>query len=87
MKNDNVFIVVAVSICLTLLGAVYGVSLYAVDVDWDSISGIILGIYLYVAYLLLSIICGKPQNRLQSFQRATLPGKNPKVYRNEVYEY
>lgn len=90
MKNDNTFIAVAASICLILLGVVYGVSLYELDVDWDSISGIILGVYLYVAYLLLNIICGKPKNRLQSFQRAALHGmhrKNPQVYRNDVYKY
>ena len=87
MKNSNAFIAIAAGICFVLFGVAYGVSLYEVDLNWDSISGIILGAYLYVAYLLLGIICGKPRNQLQSFQRAALHGKDAKAYRNEVYEY
>lgn len=87
MKNDNIFIIIAVSVCFVLLSVVYSLEFYEFTIDWDNISGTILGIYLYLAYLFLSFICGKPKNQMRYSQRTALHGKNQKAYSSEVYEY
>lgn len=67
--SDNIFIIVAVGICFVILSIICGIVFYGVAIDWDSISRIILGIYLYQAYLLLRIVWDKPENHRQSSKR------------------
>lgn len=64
--SDNIFIIVAVGFCFVILCIICGIVFYGVAIDWDSISRIILWIYLYQAYLLLRIIWDKPKNQKQS---------------------
>lgn len=64
--SDNIFIIVAMGICFVILSIISGIVFYGVAIDWDSISRVILGIYLYQAYLLLRIIWDKPKNQKQS---------------------
>ena len=64
--SDNIFMIVAVGACFVILSIICGIVIYGVAIDWDSISGIVLGIYLYQAYLLFRIIWGEPKNQRQS---------------------
>ena len=66
--RDNIFMIVAVGVCFVILSIICGIVFYGVAVDWDSISRIILGIYLYQAYLLLRIIRGESKNQRHSSQ-------------------
>lgn len=66
--SDNIFVIVAVGACFVILSIICGIVFYGVAIDWDSISRVILGIYLYQAYLLLRIIWGEPKNQRQSSQ-------------------
>ena len=87
MKINSAFIIATICVCFVLLGIIYGIASYGTAVDWDRISGVILGVYLYFAYLMLSIFCGKPRIQMRYFQKNSLHGKEQKNYRNEVYEY
>jgi hypothetical protein len=87
MKINSAFIIATICICFVLLGIIYGIASYGTAVDWDSISGVILGIYLYFAYLMLSIFWDTPKTQIRYFQKNSLPEKEQKNYRNEVYEY
>lgn len=78
--GDNIFIIVAMGICFVILSIISGIVFYGVAIDWDNISGIILGIYLYQAYLLLRIIWDKPKNHRQS-----PPGNIPVMLSKESY--
>ncbi|WP_292993543.1 hypothetical protein [Nitrosomonas sp.] len=64
--SDNIFMIVAVSVCFVILSIICGMVIYGVAIDWDSISRIIIGVYLYQVYLLLRIIWDKPKNQKQS---------------------
>ena len=66
VMSENIFMIVAVGACFVILSIICGIVIYGVAIDWDSISRIILGIYLYQVYLLFRIIWGKPKNRRQS---------------------
>lgn len=68
VMSENIFMIVAVGVCFVILSIICGIVIYGVDIDWDSISRVILGIYLYQAYLLLRIIWGEPKNQRQSSQ-------------------
>lgn len=61
--SDNIFIIVAMGVCFVTLSIICGIVFYGAAIDWDSISRIILGIYLYQAYILFRIILGKPKNQ------------------------
>jgi|GEM_PF-2203749 len=88
MQNDNIFIIVAISICFILLGVIYSIESYELAVDWEMVSSIIFGIYLYLAYLMLSIFFGKPKNQIRHSQtKMPQQGISQKAYRNSVYEY
>ena len=87
MKNDNIFIIVSISIYFVLLGVIYSIGFHEVNIDWDNISGTILGIYLYLAYLFLSFVCGNPGKQMQYTQRKVSSGNNQKSYSNEAYKY
>ena len=87
MKNDNVFIVIALSICFVLSSVIYSIGFHELNIDWDNISGTILGIYLYLTYLFLGFICGNSGKQMQYTQRKVFSGKNQKPYSNEIYEY
>ncbi|MDO9312131.1 MAG: hypothetical protein Q7T85_10635 [Nitrosomonas sp.] len=64
--SDNIFMIVSVGVCFVILSIICGIVFYGVAIDWDSVSRVILGIYLYQAYLLLRIIWDKPNNQKQS---------------------
>jgi hypothetical protein len=87
MRINSVFIIATICICFVLLSIIYSIASYGTAVDWDRISGVILGIYLYFAYLMLSIFWDTPKIQIRHFQKNSLPGKEQKNYRNEVYEY
>ena len=88
MKKDYIFIIASVFFCLILLSAVYyGVSFYEVIIDWDSISGIILGIYFYFAYLIIGVLYGKPTNQMRYLRERKLQQKKQKTYNRDAYEY
>ena len=88
MQNDNIFIIAAISVCFILLSVIYGIGFYELTVDWEMVSSIIVGIYLYLAYLLLSIFFGKPKNQIRHSQtKMPQQGISQKAYSNAVYEY
>lgn len=88
MKKDYIFIIASVFFCLILLSAVYyGVVFYEVTIDWDSISGIILGAYLYLVYLIIGIFYGRTTNQMGYFRERKLPQKKQKIYSRDAYEY
>mgnify|MGYP001163409171 CR=1 FL=1 len=66
--SDNIFMIVSVGVCFVILSITCGIVIYGMALDWDSISRVILGIYLYQAYLLLRIIWNNPSNQKQSSQ-------------------
>jgi hypothetical protein len=87
MKNDNTFIIAAMSICFMVFSFVHAISLYEVAIDWRSLSSIIFGAYLYFAYLMLSIFLGKQESKRRSFPTSAAQIKKQRIYRNEIYEY
>lgn len=88
MQNDNIFIIAAISIFFILLSIIYSIGFYELTIDWEIISSIIVGIYLYLAYLMLSIFLGKPKNRIRHSQtKMSQQEKSQKTYSNSVYEY
>ena len=88
MQNDNIFIIVAISVCFILLGIIYGIGFYELTIDWEMVSSLIIGIYLYLTYLMFSIFFGKPKNQIRySQRRMPQQGKSQKAYSNAVYEY
>ncbi|MBA3755948.1 MAG: hypothetical protein H0X02_06870 [Nitrosomonas sp.] len=88
MQNENIFIIAAISIFFILLSIIYSIGFYELTIDWEMVSSIIVGIYLYFAYLILSIFLGKPKNQIRHSQ-TKMPqlGKSQKTYSNSVYEY
>lgn len=88
MQNDNIFIIAASSVCFILLSIIYSVGFYELTIDWEIISSIIVGIYLYLAYLMSSIFLGKPKNQIRHSQtKMPQQEKIQKTYSNSVYEY
>ncbi len=85
MIIDNLFAVIA-SVCLIVLSIFVGIVFYGVAIDWDSVSVLILGVYLYQAYLLLSILSDKPKTGAK-FQGRASHKKNQKVSDKEAYEH
>lgn len=79
--SDNIFMIVAVGACFVILSIICGMVIYGVAIDWDSISRVILGIYLYQAYLLFRIIWGKPENQRQSSKGSASGMLSKKSYR------
>ena len=87
MKNDNIFIIISISIYFVLLGIIYSIGFHEVNIDWDNISGTILGVYLYFTYLFLGSIFGKSEKQMPYTQRKVSSGNNQKSYSNEAYKY
>ena len=88
MQNENIFIIAAISVCFILLSIIYSIGFYELTVDWEMVSSIIVGIYLYLAYLMLSIFLGKPKNQIRHSQtKIPQQEKGQKTYSNSVYEY
>lgn len=86
MRNDNSFAIIA-CICMVLLSTTVGIAFYQPPVDWERISGICFGFYLFFTYLLFSIIFGRSKNQVRNFQGKSSHGKNQKVSINEAYEF
>jgi|CXWL01.1.fsa_nt_gi 5-bromo-4-chloroindolyl phosphate hydrolysis protein len=86
MKIINIFIIVAVYVSFVLLCIAYDIAFSESTIDWIFLE-IILGFYLYLGYLLLSIICGRPKNQMQYFQGNMLHRKKQQVHNSEIYEY
>lgn len=88
MRNDNIFIIAAISVCFILFSIIYSVGFYELTVDWEMVSSIIIGIYLYLAYLLVSIFLGKPKNQICDSQtKMSQQERSRKAYSNSIYEY
>lgn len=87
MKINNLLMRVAASMCFVLLSIIAGVAFYELTVDWGSISGLFLGLYLYSAYLLLAIICNKPGNKIHHINTRFSQENKPSALRNKIYEY
>ena len=87
MKTYNIFISIPISICFVLLSIIYNIRFHEFNIDWNNISGIIFGIYLYLTYLFLGLIFGKSGKQMQYTRRKVSSGSNQKSYSNEVYEY
>ena len=68
MQIDSLTARVVACMCLVLLsiaaGVTAGVAFYEMVVDWEGISSLFLGFYLYSAYLLTGITMNKPKGRL-----------------------
>lgn len=67
--------------CFVLLSGTYKIALYE-TVDWDSISGIILGIYLFFAYLFVCILYAESKNSMGYFRNGMPSGEKQKTYIN-----
>ena len=80
MKSDNIFISITGTIGFVLLCVVYNLTFYKFNINWNNISGIIFGVYLYLIYLFLSFICSKPKNQTQYFQKTESHGKDREAY-------
>lgn len=87
MKIDNLLVRVAASMGIVLLGIIASIAFYELTVDWGSISGLFMGLYLYSAYLLFGIICNKPGNKIHRFNTKPSSKNKPSVSRNKIYEY
>ncbi|WP_293008554.1 hypothetical protein [Nitrosomonas sp.] len=87
MKIDNLLVRVAASMGFVLLGIIASIAFYELTVDWGSISGLFMGLYLYSAYLLFGIICNKPGNKIHRFNTKPSSKNKPSVSRNKIYEY
>lgn len=77
MQIDNLTARVAACMCLVLLSITTGIAFYELAVDWENISSLFLGLYLYSAYVLIGIIMDKPKGRLlnhrHKFASRTIP--------------
>lgn len=62
MKRNNIFIITTICVCFILLSVIYSIVLSGASADWESISGITAGIYLYFVYLMLGLLLNKPKN-------------------------
>jgi len=87
MKIDNLLVRVAASMGFVLLSIITGIAFYELTVDWGSISGLFMGLYLYSAYLLFAIMCNKSGNKIHRFNIKSSPKNKPSVSRNKIYEY
>ncbi len=87
MKIDNLLLRVAASMGFVLLSIITSIAFYELTVDWGSISGLFMGLYLYSAYLLFGIICNKPGNKIHRFNTKPSSKNKPSVSRNKIYEY
>ncbi len=86
MKIDHIFVVMAVCACFVLFGIFYCIAVYRLSVDWESVSNILLGFYLYLSYLMLNLLYGNPRKKDGLFRGSILHEKDPDAHRNEVYE-
>ncbi len=85
-NNDHTFITVTISACVLLLGIGCAIAAYEPSVDWESISAIMVGIYLYFAYLIMSILYTGP-NPMRHFRNGKPQVEKQKAYINEIYEH
>jgi len=69
MKINNVFFIMAVCISFILLSIAY----FGLTIDWKTFSGITLGVYLYLCYL-LGTVCDKPKKPDAIFLRKNVAG-------------
>lgn len=87
MQIDNLTARVAACMCLVLLSITTGIAFYELAVDWENISSLFLGLYLYSAYLLLGITMDKPRSRLLSHRHSLSPRSIPTIKRDQGYEF
>lgn len=86
MKNiSRTFFFVTITCFVLLIGA-YKIALYEA-VDWDSISGIMLGVYLFFAYLFVCILYAESKNPMEYFRNGMPSREKQKTYINKIYEH
>ncbi len=86
MKNiSRTFFFVTIT-CFVLLVGVYKIALYE-TVDWDSISGIMLGVYLFFAYLFVCILYAESKNPMEYFRNGMPSREKQETYINKIYEH
>lgn len=67
MKTNHIFVVMTVCACFVLFGIYYSIAVYRLSVDWESVSNILLGFYLYLSYLMLNLLYGNPEKQTRFF--------------------
>ncbi len=88
MKNDDhTFVIVTISACFVLLSIVYTIAAHDPSIDWESISAIMVGVYLYFVYLIVSILYAGPRNPIRYFRSGMPQEKKQETYINEMYEH
>ncbi len=87
MQIDNLTTRAAACMCLVLLTITTGIAFYELAVDWENISSLFLGLYLYSAYLLLGIIMDKPKSRLLRHRHSLSPRNLPHIKREQGFEF
>lgn len=86
MKNiSRIFFFVTIT-CFVLLIGTYKIALYE-TVDWDSIFGIMLGVYLFFAYLFVCILYAESKNSMEYFRNGMPSREKQKTYINKIYEH
>lgn len=88
MKNDErKVLLITLSACGVLLGIGYITAAYGISFEGENIFSILLGIYLYFGYLMVSIFYTGPKNPMRYFQRNPSSGKEQRNQANEMYEH
>ena len=70
MRIDHIFVVMAVCACFVLFGIFYCIAVYRLSVDWECVSDILLGFYLYLSYLMLNLLYGNRKKKNDFFASA-----------------
>lgn len=70
MKNDErKVLLITLGACGLLLGMEFMLATYETSFEWENISSILCGVYLYFVYLLVSIFYTSPKNPISYFSR------------------
>ncbi len=86
MKNiSHTFLFVTIT-CFVLLVGAYKIALHEA-VDWNSISGIMAGVYLFFAYLFACILYAESKHSIAYFRNSTPSGEKQETYINKIYEH
>lgn len=86
-KDERNIILTTISACGALFGVIGMIAADETNSEWENFSGILLGIYLYFVYLIVSIFYAGRKHPMSNYQPgkfATVKRKNPV---NEIYEH
>lgn len=86
-KDKRKIFVITFSTCGALLSILGIIAADEINLDWENFVGILLGIYLYFVYLLVSILHAEWENPIKNHPHVTtsLPKRKKPV--NEMYEF